>query len=79
MTSTPLHTIGDELRSLVVMVPLPVVRLVFLAILAAILVWVLRLPREETTAPGAATRGGANLKFGAALALGVQLAIYLLF
>lgn len=81
MTSTPLHTIGDALRHALLAIPLPVVRVLFLALLAGVLIWVLTLPRSETTEPGSDApngerRSGANLKVGATLALVLQLAIY---
>ncbi len=81
MTSTPLHFIGDALRHALLVIPLPVVRVLFLALLAGVLVWVLTLPRSETTEPGGDGqngdgRGGANLKVGATIALVLQLAIY---
>ncbi|MGD9853772.1 MAG: hypothetical protein AB7U20_02360 [Planctomycetaceae bacterium] len=79
MTSTPLHAMGDALRALLLSIPLPAVRVLFLVILAGVLVWVLLLPRAATTAPGGPVRGGANLKVGAAIAIVLQLAIYALF
>ncbi|MCA9075606.1 MAG: hypothetical protein KDA93_11280 [Planctomycetaceae bacterium] len=78
MTTTPLHQIGASIRDLLVLVPLPMVRVIFLALLAAVLLWVLSLPRSETTGPTSEGRSGANLKVGASIALGMQLVIYLL-
>ncbi len=86
MTSTPLHFVGDTLRHALLAIPLPVVRALFLALLAGVLVWVLMLPRSETTEPDGddqdgdgqdrGSRGGVNLKVGATIALVLQLAIY---
>ncbi len=81
MTSTPLHSIGDALRHALLVIPLPAVRVLFLAVLAGVLVWVLTLPRSETTEPegnaqDGERRSGANLKAGATIALVLQLAIY---
>jgi hypothetical protein len=51
---TPLHYLGDLVRELFARIPLPVARAIFLAVPVLLLVWVLRLPREETTPPAAA-------------------------
>jgi len=75
---TPLHHLGNFVRELLLQVPLPVVRVLFLAVLGALLVWVLLLPREQTTPPRANVKPVENLKYWAALALGIQLVIYLL-
>ena len=61
-----------------VLVPLPLVRAAFVAVPVAVLIWVLTLPKEETTAPDSAGRWGGNLKIGAAAALIVQIVIYCL-
>ena len=73
---TPLHYIGDALREFFLMIPLPVAHVLFLALSAALLVWVLRLPREETTDPEGGGPAG-NLKVWAAVALVIQIVIYL--
>jgi len=75
---TPLHVVGDALRDLLMRVPLQAVRALFVFLPLIILIWVLTLPRSATTPP--AGRGGwsENLKFGAALALIIQIAIYVL-
>jgi hypothetical protein len=70
---SPLHGIGDFLRELLMRVPLEVVRGMFVAVFIVLLIWVLRLPREEVTNPDRTTQ---NLKPWAALALIVQLLIY---
>jgi len=87
---TPLHHFGDFVRESVELIPLSWVRIVFVAIPFLILVWVLMLPRSETT-PGATTpddkipgedrpvRWDENLKIGASLALGFQILVYYLF
>lgn len=74
--TTPLHALGDFLRDLLSQVPLPAVRLLFVLIPLALLVWVLSLPRSETTRTGAETRWDENLKLWAGLALAIQVAIY---
>lgn len=73
---TPLHHVGEMLRQLLLAVPLGAARLLFVATIVALLIWVLRLPVRQTTdaAPGGT---GRNLKPWAALALLVQLGIYL--
>lgn len=73
---TPLHHIGEFFRNTLSLIPLPAVRVLFVASLAAVLVWVLRLPRERTEPPGGAKRWDANLKITASIALLIQIAIY---
>ena len=77
--TTFLHTFGDFVRELMLQIPLPVVRVLFIAIPAILLVWVLRLPRSETTPEKSTGRWGENLKLGAAFALLLQILIYSLF
>jgi hypothetical protein len=74
---TPLHQIGDLLRETLLSVPLGWVRILFVASLVCLLVWVVRLPTATTTPPGGAKRWDENLKLGAAAALIVQILIYL--
>jgi len=74
-----LHAIGDYVRELMLLVPLPLVRAVFLAVPVVLLIWVLRLPRAETTPESPTGRFGENLKLGAAVALLLQVVIYSLF
>jgi hypothetical protein len=52
------------------------VRLLFVASLVALLIWVLRLPATATSPPGGAKRWDENLKIGAAVALSIQILIY---
>ena len=73
---TFLHHIGKLIRELLLQVPLPVARALFLAVPIVVLIWVLRLPREVTTPPESTGRTCENLKYGAALALLIQIAIY---
>ena len=73
---TPLHKFGELLRETLKQIPLPAVRILFLASLVAVLVWVLLLPRERTEPPGGAKRWDANLKVTAVLALLIQILIY---
>jgi hypothetical protein len=77
--TTILHTFGDLVRELMLQVPLPVVRAVFLAVPVVLLIWVLRLPRAETTPEAPTGRFGENLKLGVAVALLLQVLIYSLF
>ena len=74
---TPLHRLGDLLRDAILMVPLPAVRLLFVALPVAVLVWLLRLPKSATTEDENAP-WSSNLKVWAALALVIQIAIYAL-
>ncbi len=73
---TPLHDFGELLRQALQTVPLLTVRILFVASLVALLVWVLSLPQSATTPPGGAKRWDENLKLGAALALAIQILIY---
>jgi hypothetical protein len=73
---TVLHQFGAVLREFLLQIPLPVVRVLFVALPVALLVWVLFLPREDTTPGGRPSRAGENLKLWAALALLVQIMIY---
>lgn len=73
---TPLHTIGDLVRDLLLQVPLSVVRGVFVAIPLLLLIWVLRLPKEETAPAEPTGRWGENLKIGAGAALLIQVLVY---
>lgn len=76
---TPFHTIGDLVRGLFLQVPLPVARGLFLAVPIVLLLWILRLPRSETTSPTGAGRWDENLKVWASVALLLQIAIYAIF
>lgn len=72
---TPLHQLGDLLREALAAVPMGLAQALFLALPLIVLIWVLRLPREETTPPEARS-SLANLKLWAALALVIQVVIY---
>jgi hypothetical protein len=76
---TFLHQIGDTLREWMLAIPLPAVRVLFVATLAIVLIWVWRLPRSATTPPGGAQHWDENLKVGATVALVVQIVIYSFF
>lgn len=73
---TALHHFGEILRSLLIAIPLPVVRVLFLMLLIALFVWVLRLPASavSTTDPSSGRR--LNLRPWALLAVAIQIAIY---
>jgi len=73
---TPLHNFGEFLRQTLQTIPLVSVRILFVASLVALLIWVLRLPQSATTPPGGAKRWDENLKTGAAIALALQILIY---
>jgi hypothetical protein len=73
---TPLHEIGNFFRDLLLRVPLEVVRGLFLLLPVGLLVWVLLLPRSETTPPGRESRWDENLKLWAGVALLIQIVIY---
>jgi hypothetical protein len=76
---TPLHQIGEFLRQTFAMIPLGVVRLLFLGFLTLTLLWVLRLPKDQVTPPDGTGRWDENLKLGASIALVIQLIVYSLF
>jgi hypothetical protein len=74
---TPLHQLGDAIRSGLQQIPLSAVRGLFVLSLVVVLIWALRLPASRTTPVGGAKRWDENLKLGAGLALGIQIVIYL--
>ena len=76
---TPLHVFGLWIRNTLLEIPLPAVRALFVATLAVVLIWVLLLPRTATTPHNGTGRWDENLKFVAALALGIQIFVYLWF
>ena len=76
---SPLHQIGDAIREVLLKIPLEAVRGLFLLFFAALLIWVLTLPRAQTTPPGTERgklRLSENLKLWAAVSLVLQLLIY---
>jgi hypothetical protein len=74
---TPLHQLGSWIRELFAAIPLPVVRGMFVLSIAAVLVWVIRLPRSAARAhPESAWN--EDLRLWAAVALLIQIAIYAL-
>ncbi|UCD30234.1 MAG: hypothetical protein JSV03_07130 [Planctomycetota bacterium] len=73
---TPLHYIGEYLRELLMSVPLSAVRILFLLVFVALIIWVLTLPRSETTDPSRKYRLAENLKLWGVLALLIQVVIY---
>ena len=75
---TPLHYIGNFVRDQLLLIPLPVVRALFLALPILLLIWVFRLPRQATTPPESTGRWDENLKLWAGVALGIQIVIYCL-
>jgi hypothetical protein len=74
---TPLHWIGDLLRSVLIQIPMPVARALFIAVPGILLIWVLRLPARQTTNPSSKEQKlSNNLKLWASLALVIQVLIY---
>ncbi len=73
---TPLHEIGHFFRDRLSQIPLEWVRCLFVLLPLALLIWVLRLPRSETTPPNRESRWDENLKLWAAAALVIQILIY---
>jgi hypothetical protein len=73
---TPLHHFGEALRSLLIAVPLPLVRAAFLAILIGLFVWVGCLPASAVTNTDDTSARRVNLRPWALLSLAIQIAIY---
>lgn len=73
---TPLHAFGEALREGLLAIPLTTVRGLFVALLVGLLIWVLRLPAEATQPAGGAKRFDENLKWGASIAILIQIVIY---
>ena len=70
---TPLHRIGAFFRELMLRVPMPVVRAIFVGSLLVVLLWVLLRKGE-----GEDARQARTLKIWAAAAIAIQIAIYAL-
>jgi hypothetical protein len=75
---TPLHTFGDLVRDLFAGIPLPAVRVLFVAVPAVLLLWVMRLPDREALPPESKGRWDENLRLWAGVALLIQVLIYAL-
>lgn len=73
---TPLHHFGNFVRDLFLSIPLGGARLLFIALPIVLLIWVLSLPREETTPEQGKGSWDENLKLGATIALVLQVLIY---
>ena len=73
---TPLHQFGEAIRQALLNVPLGVARGLFILLFAVLLIWVLTLPRSQTTPPDRTPRFTENLKVWAAVSLIIQLLIY---
>jgi len=76
---TPLHQIGDLLREAFGLIPLWAARALFLALPVGLLIWVWFLPRAAARPLDRPARWDENLKLWAAIALGLQVVIYLVF
>jgi hypothetical protein len=70
-----LHYVGQWLRDALLLIPLGVVRAMFVALPALLILWVISLPRASTT-PGPDSRAVENLKLWAIIALMIQVIIY---
>jgi hypothetical protein len=78
---SPLHHLGEAIRELLLGIPLGAAKALFILFLGALLLWVLTLPRAQTTPPQSSpgkVRLSENLKIWAAASLVLQLLIYLL-
>ena len=73
---TPLHYIGEWLRESLALIPMPLVRLLFVIVPLAVLFWVVTLPAESTKPEESSVHWCENLKVWAVLALLIQAAIY---
>jgi len=75
--SSPLHHVGDSVRSLLLAVPMPVVRVLFVALLVVVWICVLRVRQpEQSSRSESQGRWDENLKLWASLALIIQIVIY---
>jgi hypothetical protein len=70
---------GEWIREACGLVPLPVARALFLALPIVLLIWLWRLPRAAALPADRPARWDEDLKLWAALALGLQIVIYLIF
>jgi len=75
---TILHRFGETLRQALGTIPLEFVRVLFVASLVLLLIWILRLPRERVVPENGTGRWDENLKLGASLAIGIQILVYLI-
>jgi len=73
---TPLHYIGEWLREALLLIPMGIVRALFVALPIVLILWVLSLPRTATTPPGDHGRPYENMKIYAVMALLIQVLIY---
>ena len=76
--TTILHWIGDHLRAALLAVPLWAARGLFVAVLFALMVWIVQLPKSAATPPGGTSRWHEDLRIWAWLALLCQLIVYFL-
>ncbi len=77
---TPLHQFGNFVKENMALIPLSLVKGLFIAIPLLILVWVLFLPASETTPnEDRPLKWDENLKYGASAALIFQILIYFFF
>lgn len=72
---TILHWIGEHLRNAFLQVPMWVARGLFLAVFFVLMVWIVQLPKSETT-PSANSPWHEDLRIWAWLALLIQLFVY---
>lgn len=73
---SPFHWLGDAVRGTLLLIPLSVVRMLFVAVPLLLMVWVLRLPSSRTTPPFGSGRWDEDLKVWAWLALAFQVLVY---
>jgi hypothetical protein len=76
--TTLLHWIGDHLRTALLAVPLPVARGLFIAVLLALMVWVVQLPKSAAIPSPASNHWHEDLRIWAWLALLFQVLVYFL-
>ncbi len=72
----PLQTVGQTLRETFLAIPLPWVKVLFVAIPLGLMAWVLRLPAKTTTPPEHVYRWDEDLRVWAWAALALQVVIY---
>ena len=75
---TLFHEFGTVVRELLLAIPMPMARALFVLMPLALLIWVLLLPREQTVPIDSSHPRRDNLKWAAGLALALQVLIYLI-
>lgn len=76
---SPVHFIGEQLRSVFLMIPMWFVKGLFIAVPLTLMIWVVRLPTARAVPPGTTHRWDEDLRIWAWLALALQVLVYCIF